>query len=123
SRKPYERRSTLLLPPSASAQQSASSTILGRLPTTMAGSQTRWKTPVRLRVPDTTVFIDLIRQPGELAGFLDNVEKGHTFLSAVVAAELYAGTRSRAEALLVDEIVDAFVSIERLLTPTWSEWS
>ena len=78
---------------------------------------------MRLRVPDTTVFIDLIRQPGKLAGFLDTVEKGQIFLSAVVAAELYAGTRSRAEALLVDEIVDSFVGIERLLTPTWGEWA
>jgi predicted nucleic acid-binding protein len=78
---------------------------------------------VRLRVPDTTVFIDLIRQPGDLPGFLDTIEKGLVFLSAVVTAELYAGTRSRAEARLVDEIIDAFASIERLLTPAGREWA
>jgi predicted nucleic acid-binding protein len=78
---------------------------------------------VRLRVPDTTVFVELIREPRNLEDFLQSVERGQIYLSSVVAMELYAGTRSREEALVIDQIVNAFVNIERVITPNWKDWA
>ena len=45
------------------------------------------------------------------------------WLSSIVMAELYARTRSREDALLLDRIVRAMSRVERVLTPTGSDWS
>ena len=39
-------------------------------------------------------------------------------MSSVVVAELYAGTRSPQDALLLDRIVAAMQRVERVLTPS-----
>jgi len=64
-----------------------------------------------------------MRNPGAWPAFQQAVASGRVWLSAVVVAELYAGTRSREDGLLVDRIVAAMRRVERLLTPTVSDWA
>jgi predicted nucleic acid-binding protein len=80
------------------------------------------RTAVRPQVPDTTVFVELVRQPHRIPAFLRSVERGQVYLSAVVAAELFTGSRSSEEAELIEEIVRAFAEIERLITPSTHDW-
>ncbi len=77
----------------------------------------------RPQVPDTTELIRLIRNPSSLGEFYRSIVAGHLYLCSVVAAELYAGTRSAEDAALLDRIVAAADRIERLLTPTAEEWT
>ena len=72
-------------------------------------------------VPDTTAFVHAIRQAHQ--PFFDAVLQGQVWLSAVVACELYAGTRSTAEARLLDRLVHGAVARERLLVPGAEDWS
>ena len=44
------------------------------------------------------------------------------WLSAVAIAELYAGTRSREDSLLLDRFVAVMQRIGRVLTPTDEDW-
>jgi len=71
-------------------------------------------------VPDTTAFVHAIRQAHQ--PFLDAVLRGRVWLSAVVACELYAGTRSATEARLLDRLVSGATARERLLVPTAEDW-
>jgi predicted nucleic acid-binding protein len=77
----------------------------------------------RALVPDTTFFIDVIRRLEKLPALQNAIASGRLYISAVVVAELYAGTRAREEALQVDRIVQAAVDLDRLLTPVAGEWS
>ncbi|MBI3974077.1 MAG: PIN domain-containing protein [Chloroflexi bacterium] len=77
----------------------------------------------RPRVPDTTLFIQALRRPESLADLFRSIATGRVWLSSVVIAELYAGTRSPDDALLVNRIVAAMERIERLLIPTAGEWA
>jgi hypothetical protein len=54
--------------------------------------------------------------------FRKSILEGRLYLSTVVLAELYAGTRSREAAAFVDQIVGAADRIARLLTPTAGDW-
>jgi len=47
---------------------------------------------------------------------------GQLWLSSVVIAELYAGTRSPDDARLLDRVVTVMRRIERILTPTDEDW-
>ncbi len=76
----------------------------------------------RPQVPDTTVFIDAMRRADRRQELRQLLASSHTWLSAVVITELYAGTRSPNDALLVDRIVAAMESVDRVLTPTGREW-
>ena len=77
----------------------------------------------RAEVPDTSVLIRVIHDPGAWPAFQHALPSGRLWLSSVVLAELYAGTRSREDALLVDRIAAAMQRVERLLTPTPEEWT
>jgi predicted nucleic acid-binding protein len=72
-------------------------------------------------VPDTTSFVDAIRRSDE--GFFALVQQHRVWLSAVVAGELYAGTRSPAEARLLDRLVRAAASAQRLIVPAAEDWT
>jgi predicted nucleic acid-binding protein len=54
--------------------------------------------------------------------FARSVASGRFWLSSVAIAELYAGTRSREDALMLDRLVAVMHRIERVLTPTADEW-
>jgi predicted nucleic acid-binding protein len=72
-------------------------------------------------VPDTTAFVDAIRRSRQ--AFFDAVLRGRVWLCAVVACELYAGTRSPEEARLVDRLVRGAADAQRLLVPTATDWA
>jgi predicted nucleic acid-binding protein len=72
-------------------------------------------------VPDTTVFVAAIRQSDRM--FLEAVYRGNIWLSAVVACELYSGTRSGAEAVQLDRMVRGAKRANRLLVPTLEDWT
>ncbi len=71
-------------------------------------------------VADTTAFVRAIRQADRQ--FIDAVRLGQIWLSAVVACELYAGTRSAEEAHLLDRLVHGARQRERLLVPIIGDW-
>jgi predicted nucleic acid-binding protein len=77
----------------------------------------------RAEVPDTSVLIHVIRDPTAWPTFEQALVSGRLWLSSVVVAELYAGTRSREDALLVNRIAAAMQRTGRLLTPTLEEWT
>ena len=72
-------------------------------------------------VPDTTEVIGAIRDPRST--LLDAIARGQVWLSSVVACELYAGTRSQEERLLLDRLVRGAARGGRLLVPTSDEWT
>lgn len=76
----------------------------------------------RDEVPDTGILIQAIRNAAARPAFLHTVASGRRWLSSVAVAELYAGTRSHDDALVVDRIVAAMQRVERVLTPTAREW-
>jgi predicted nucleic acid-binding protein len=76
----------------------------------------------RAEVPDTSVFIHVIRQPRAWPAFQRFLASGNIWLSSVVAAELYAGTRAADDALKVNRIVATMQRFDRLVTPTHEEW-
>ncbi len=77
----------------------------------------------RAEVPDTTVFIQLIRDQSALPELYRGFKAGRVWLSSVVVAEVYAGSRSREDSRLVDEIVDAMRGVDRLITPGEADWA
>jgi predicted nucleic acid-binding protein len=77
----------------------------------------------RPEVPDTGVFIQVMRQPRSWAAFQHALAAGRIWLSAIVVAELYAGTRSREDTRLLDRIAGAMWRIDRLLTPCADDWA
>ena len=77
----------------------------------------------RAQIPDTSVLIHVLRDPGMWPAFQQALVSGRTWLSSVVVADLYAGTRSRDDAQLLDRIVGAMGRVERVLTPTGGDWA
>jgi predicted nucleic acid-binding protein len=77
----------------------------------------------RAKVPDTSVLIQLIRDPAAWTTFQHSLVSGRVWLSSVVSAELYAGRRSREDALLLDRMVAVLQRVDRVLTPTPGEWA
>ena len=76
----------------------------------------------RPEVPDTTFLIHRARHMPEWADFQRRLTTGDMWLSTVAVAELYAGTRSRADSLLLDRLVALMAQIGRVLTPSADEW-
>ncbi|MBI4493601.1 MAG: PIN domain-containing protein [Chloroflexi bacterium] len=74
-------------------------------------------------VPDTSALLDALRRPDRWPALDRSLRSGHVWLSSVVVAELYAGTRSPADALLLDRIVAALERVQRVLTPTAADWA
>jgi len=77
----------------------------------------------RPEVPDTSSLLDALRQPVRWPALLTSLQTGRVWLSAVVVAELYAGTRSREDAAILDRITTAMDRIERLLVPDAADWA
>ena len=77
----------------------------------------------RPEVPDTSALLDAVRRPARWPALEQSLQSGRAWLSSVVVAELYAGTRSPDDALLVERIVGAMQRVDRLLTPTAGEWA
>lgn len=77
----------------------------------------------RPEIPDTTVLIRIVREPKNWPGFQEAVTAGRIWLSSVVVAELYAGTRSLEDGELIDRIAQAMARGQRLLTPGADDWA
>lgn len=77
----------------------------------------------RAEIPDTSALLDVLRRPERWPALERSLRSGRVWLSSVVIAELYAGTRSRGDSLLLDRIVAAMNRVERLLTPTAADWA
>ena len=71
-------------------------------------------------VADTTAFIAAIR--GQAPDTVAAVRRGQIWLSAVVLAELYAGTRSAEEARHLDRLGREAERGDRLLVPVAQDW-
>jgi predicted nucleic acid-binding protein len=71
---------------------------------------------------DTGIYIRFSR--GEDYPWLIDDEQifGRTFLTAVVAAELYAGTRDRHEKRSLDELCRAYQMLGHFLSPSSETW-
>ncbi len=77
----------------------------------------------RPEVPDTSALLDAVRRPERWPALQRSLESGRTWLSSVVVAELYAGTRSPQDALVLDRIVAAMRRVGRELTPSEGDWA
>lgn len=74
-------------------------------------------------MPDTSALLDAVRRPERWPALQRSLESGRTWLSSVVVAELYAGTRSPQDALVLDRIVAAMRRVGRELTPSEGDWA
>ena len=72
-------------------------------------------------VPDTTVLVAAIRDADRT--LLGAISRRRVWLSAVVICELYAGTRSAAEAALIHRLSRDAQATDQLLVPTLDDWS
>jgi len=75
------------------------------------------------RVFDTSVFIQVIRGRLEDRTILDHAYPGQAYLCAVVAHELWAGTRDRADAESLGQLLRGFERLGDVLTPTYGDWT
>jgi predicted nucleic acid-binding protein len=80
------------------------------------------KLPSGLLLLDTGIYIRYSRGDGYswLLQGTQNIQR--TVLTAVVAAELYAGTRDRTEKLALDELCRAHRAMGHFSTPTAETW-
>lgn len=76
----------------------------------------------RPEIPDTSALLDAVRHPNRLPALERSLLSGHVWFSSVVMAELYAGTRSRDDQLILDRIQLVMRRVGRLLTPDHSDW-
>ena len=77
----------------------------------------------RPQVPDTSAVLDALRRTDRWPALQRSLWGGRTWLSSVVVAELYAGTRSPADAAALDRIVAAMARVDRMVTPTAADWA
>jgi predicted nucleic acid-binding protein len=76
----------------------------------------------RPEVPDTSAILDALRRPERWPALERSLLAGQVWLSSVVMAELYAGTRSRDDQAILDRITLVMRRIDRILTPDHSDW-
>lgn len=77
---------------------------------------------MRLLLLDTTVLIAALRDPARMVSLRRMVATQRCSLTAVIIAELYAGSRSRAQQAAVAQLIAVFARFARILTPTAGEW-
>ena len=77
---------------------------------------------VRPQVLDTTAMIQLVRHPEGWSRFEAALIDKRLYLSSVGMSELYAGTRSRDESVILDRILRTANRIDQILTPSDEEW-
>lgn len=73
-------------------------------------------------IPDTSVLISIIRDQSGWSEFQRRLASGAIWLSTVVMAELYVGTRSVDESRILDRVAASMDARDRLLTPTSADW-
>ena len=76
----------------------------------------------RPEVPDTSALLEAIRRPECWPTLQRSLQTGQVWLSSVVLAELYAGTRSPDDQFLLNRIAVAMKRADRLLTPDDGDW-
>jgi len=72
---------------------------------------------------DTSVFIQVIRGRLEDGTILDHAYPGQAYLCAVVAHELWAGTRGREDAESLGRLLRGFERLGDVLIPTDRDWT
>jgi predicted nucleic acid-binding protein len=77
----------------------------------------------RAEVPDTSVLIHIVRDRRASPTFHASLAAGNVWLSSIVVAELYAGTRSPEESQWIDRLVSVSQRVNRVLTPGVREWA
>lgn len=77
----------------------------------------------RLLVFDTSIYIPRLRGEAYVGLMRKAARTGRVRLSAIVAAELYAGTRSRGDKADLDTAVRAYRSRGFLVTPDGEDWA
>ena len=78
----------------------------------------------RDEIHDSSVLIKILHSPDRYGeAFFRSIEAGRAWLSSVVVAELYAGSRSPGDSRWIDRIVRAMKADGRLLTPTHDDWA
>jgi predicted nucleic acid-binding protein len=73
-------------------------------------------------VPDTSVWVTLIRQGVPEGMVRRSIRGGSIRLTSIVAQELYAGAASAGDKGDLDRIRQSFVSAGLTLTPTFDDW-
>ena len=76
----------------------------------------------RPEIPDTSALIQAIRRPERWSMIFRSMQTGQVWLSSVVLAELYVGTRSPDDRVLLDRLAVAARRMNRLVTPDESDW-
>jgi predicted nucleic acid-binding protein len=71
----------------------------------------------RPEIPDTSALLDVVRRPEHWPALQRSLLTGQVWLSTVVVAELYAGTRGPEDAQLLDRIVAAMQRVDRSHPP------
>ncbi len=77
----------------------------------------------RPRVFDTSVFVQTIRGQLDDQVLLHHAFPGRTYLCAVVAHELWVGTRSRDDAEALRRLLRGFERLGSVLTPSYEDWT
>ena len=72
---------------------------------------------------DTSVYVPYLRGEAYTGLIEEAVRKGSVRLSAVVLAELYAGTRSAQDKADLDVVLRAYQSLGFLVTPHAMDWT
>ena len=76
----------------------------------------------RPEVPDTSALLEAIRRPERWPALQRSLQTGQVWLASVVLAELYAGTRSPEDRLILDRIATGMRRVDRILTPDDGDW-
>jgi len=76
----------------------------------------------RPEIPDTSALLEAVRRPERWPRLQRSLQSGQICLSSVVLAELYAGTRSPSDQLILQRIAVAMQRVDRVLTPDGSDW-
>jgi predicted nucleic acid-binding protein len=76
----------------------------------------------RPEIPDTSALLEVVRRPERWPALHRSLQTGLVWLSSVVLAELYAGTRSPDDQFVLNRIAVAMKRADRLLTPNDDDW-
>jgi predicted nucleic acid-binding protein len=74
-------------------------------------------------VLDTTVLIKALRDPDAWEDLFEAMTSERVWLSSVVVAELYAGTRSPDDGRAIAQIVRSMSRLKRVFAPMPEEWA
>jgi predicted nucleic acid-binding protein len=69
----------------------------------------------RPEIPDTSALVQAVRRPERWPTMFRSIQTGQVWLSSVVLAELYVGTHSGDDQMILDRITLAARRMDRLL--------